>query len=303
MSQINTQVECVLDCRDKLGEGVMWCPVERALYWVDVPMPSFLHRWDPKTGKHDAWPMPEMITSLAKRNDGTLLVASHHGLNIFDPRKTKLARIAAPEADRPKNRANDGGTDGKGRFWFGTMYNNVAPDGGYLAIPESTGVLYKVEPGLRIVPMDGDIGVSNAICWSPDYSRMYFADTLIGAIYAYDFDLELGGMSNKRVFAKLDHHGYPDGATVDAEGYLWNARWEGGSLIRFAPDGAVDAIVPIPANRVTCCAFGGDDLDTLYVTTSRLHLTEQELAAQPQAGGVFALKPGVKGLPRPGFAG
>jgi L-arabinonolactonase len=303
MMQINTDVECVLDCRDKLGEGIFWCPIERVLYWVDVPMPSFLHRWDPNNGKHDIWPMPEMITSLAKRNDGALLVASHHGLNVFDPRRATLVRIAAPEADRPANRANDGGVDGKGRFWFGTMRNNVAPDGAYLAIAESTGVLYKVEPGLRIVPMEGEVGISNATCWSPDYRRMYFADTLVGAIHVYDFDLELGAISNKRMFAKLDGHGYPDGATVDADGYVWNARWEGGSVIRFAPNGDVDAIVAIPANRVTCCAFGGDDLDTLYVTTSRLHLTEQELETQPRAGGIFALKPGVRGLPRPAFAG
>jgi L-arabinonolactonase len=151
--------------------------------------------------------------------------------------------------------------------------------------------------------MDGGVGISNAICWSPDHRTMYFADTLLGAIHAYDFDLELGAISNKRIFAKLDRHGYPDGATVDADGYVWNARWDGGSLVRFAPDGSVDAVIAIPASRVTCCAFGGDDLDTLYVTTSRLHLTEQELATQPQAGGIFALKPGVKGLPRPAFAG
>jgi sugar lactone lactonase YvrE len=303
MTQINAKVECVLDCHDKLGEGIFWCPVERALYWVDVPMPSYLHRWDPKSGDHETWPMPEMITSLAKRNDGTLLVASHHGLNVFDPRKATLVRVAAPEADRPGNRANDGCTDRRGRFWFGTMCNNVAPDGTYLDVLESTGVLYKVEPGMRIVSMEGEVGISNAICWSPDDRTMYFADTLLGAIHAYDFDLELGAISNKRVFAKLDGHGYPDGATVDADGYLWNARWEGSSVVRFAPDGRVDAIVAVPVSRVTCCAFGGDDLDTLYVTTSRLHLNEAELAAQPHAGGVFALKPGVKGLSKPPFEG
>ncbi|MBV9637453.1 MAG: SMP-30/gluconolactonase/LRE family protein [Methylobacteriaceae bacterium] len=303
MTQINTEVECVMDCRDKLGEGVFWCPAERALYWVDVPMPSLLHRFDPRSGRHDAWPMPEMITSLAKRADGTLLVASHHGLNIFDPARATLVRVGAPEADRPLNRANDGATDAKGRFWFGTMRNNIAPDGTYLDIPESTGVLYKVEAGLSIVPMDGGIGISNATCWSPDHRTMYFADTLVGAIHAYDFDLELGAISNKRVFARPEGFGYPDGATVDAEGYVWNARWEGGCLLRLAPDGSIDAIVKIPASRVTCCAFGGDDLETLYVTTSRLHLSETELAIQPQAGGVFALRPGVKGLPRPAFAG
>ena len=134
--------------------------------------------------------MPEMITSLAKRNDSTLLVASHHGLNVFDPRKGTLVRVAAPEADRPGNRANDGCTDRRGRFWFGSMRNNVAPDGTYLDVPESTGVLYKVEPGMRIVPMEGEVGISNAICWSPDDRTMYFADTLLGAIHAYDFDLE-----------------------------------------------------------------------------------------------------------------
>lgn len=303
MTRINATVECVLDCRDKLGEGVCWCPVERALYWVDVPMPSFLHRLDPKTGKHDAWPMPEMITALAKRRDGTLLVASHFGLNIFDPRHATFARIAAPEADRPGNRANDGGVDGSGRFWFGTMRNNVAPDGAYLPVEESVGVLYKVDSELRITPMLGGVGISNAICWSPDHRTMYFADTLVGAIYAQDFDLQLGAISNRRLFAQPDGHGYPDGATVDAEGYVWNARWEGGCVIRFAPDGAVDAVIAVPASRVTCCAFGGEGLDTLYITTSRLHLAERELAGQPQAGGIFAVKPGVKGLPRPFFAG
>ena len=147
----------------------------------------------------------------------------------------------------------DGGVDGKGRFWFGTMRNNVAPDGAFLPILESTGVLYKVEPGPRITPMEGGVGISNATCWSPDYNTMYFADTLVGAIHAYDYDLEFGAIANKRVFANPEGHGFPDGATVDAEGYVWNARWEGGSVIRFAPDGSVDAIVLIPASRVTCC--------------------------------------------------
>jgi sugar lactone lactonase YvrE len=105
------------------------------------------------------------------------------------------------------------------------------------------------------------------------------------------------------VFANPDGYGYPDGATVDADGGLWNARWEGGCVIRFAPDGSIDRVIEMPARRITCCAFGGDGLDTLYVTTSRLHLTRDELKVQPQAGGTFAFKPGVKGLPRPAFVG
>jgi len=303
LAKVKSEVECILDCKDKLGEGMFWRPTEKALYWVDMAMPSFLHRWNPKTGEHENWPMPEMITSLAKRRDGTLLIASHYGLNVFDPRSGAFSRIAAPEASRPLDRCNDGATDAKGRFWFGTMRNSIAPDGTYLDIPESSGVLYRVESDFRIVPMEGGIGVSNAVCWSPDNKTLYFADTMLGAIFAYDFDLTSGAIANRRVFANPEGRGYPDGATVDSEGYVWNVRWEGGRVIRFAPDGAIDRIVKAPGSRVTCCAFGGDQLDTLYITTSRLHLTKEQLASQPQAGGIFALKPGASGIPRAAFAG
>lgn len=298
-----TTVECVVDAKDKLGEGAFWCPVERALYWLDVPMPSMLQRFDPATARLDRWPMPEMIMSMAKRRDGTLLVASHHGLNVFDPATGALKRIAAPEADKPANRSNDGAPDGKGRFWFGSMANNIAEDGTYFSPGVSTGTLWKIEPDLRMIPVEGGIGISNATAWSPDWSTFYFADTAEGAIFAWDFDLELGALSNKRVFAAPEGLGYPDGACIDAEGYLWNARWEGSCVVRFAPDGSVDRVVRIPAERVTSCAFGGADLGTLYVTTSRLHLTDEQLANQPLAGGVFAFRPGVHGLPRPAFAG
>ncbi len=298
-----TDVHCVLDCLDKLGEGAFWCPEEQVLYWLDVPMPSQLHRFDPESGKHDCWPMPEMIASMAKRRDGTLLVASHHGLNVFDPRSGSLKRIAAPEAGKTGNRSNDGATDARGRFWFGTMANNIAEDGSYFAPGVADGVLWKIEPDFRMIPVEGGIGIANATAWSPDWATFYFADTAEATIYAWDFDLELGALSNKRVFARPEGHGYPDGACIDAEGYLWNARWEGASLIRFAPDGSIDRIVPIPAERVTSCAFGGPDLGTLYVTTSRLHLTDEQLQRHPQSGGIFAFRPGVVGLPRPAFGG
>jgi L-arabinonolactonase len=269
-------VACVLDSRDKLGEGVFWCPEERALYWVDIPMPSLLHRWDPATGAHRTWPMPEMISALAKRRDGSLLVASHHGLNVFDPRAGTLRRIAAPEADQPLNRSNDGTTDPAGRFWFGTMRNNIAPDGSDLPLTESAGTLYKVERDFRLVPMEGGIGIPNASCFSPDARTFYLADTRERVIFAYDFDLALGALSNKRVFAAPEGYGYPDGSTVDAEGYVWNARWEAGCVLRFAPDGSIDRVVRVPAPFVTCCAFGGDALDTLYITRAFCFLIESK---------------------------
>ncbi len=295
--------ECVLDCRDKLGEGIFWCPQERVLYWVDIAMPSRLHRYEPRTKKHDAWPMPEMISSLAKRRDGSLLIASHHGLNFFDPTTQSFTHVASPEAAHPNNRANDGAPDIRGRFWYGTMSNNIGPDASDIPIAGPTGMLYRVEPDLRVIPVDGPIGISNGTCFSPDYRTLYFADTLAEAIFAYDLDPDSGAISNKRIFANPQGYGYPDGSTVDADGYIWNARWEAACIVRFSPDGKIDRVVEIPASRVTCCAFGGEELDTLYVTSSRMNVSSEELAKHPQAGGVFALKPGVRGLPRPAFGG
>lgn len=299
----DSAVECVLDCRNKLGEGIIWDAAEKVLWWVDVPMPAEIHRFDPVSGDHKVWQLSEMVMSLSKRRDGTLLVASHHGLNVFNPADGTLKRVAAPEADKPLNRCNDGSTDAKGRFWFGTMRNNIAPDNTYLAVPESTGTLYRVGPDMVPVAMDGGIGIANATCWAPDGKTMYFADTLVGNIYAYDYDLELGAISNKRVLSNDADHGFPDGCTVDAEGYLWSARWEGGCVLRIAPDGRIDRKIDVPASRVTCCAFGGDDLGTLYITSSRLHLTAEDLKDQSRAGGLFAIRPGVKGVIQAQFAG
>lgn len=288
-------VTCLFEAQDKLGEGVIWDAQQGVIWWVDVPLPSAIHRLDPLSGKHDKWIMPEMVMSLSKQNDGRLLVASHHGLNFFDPKDGSLKQIAAPEADEPLNRSNDGGTDAAGRFWFGTMRNNIGSDNSYLNMTESAGNLYRVGADLIPMRMDHSIGITNSIAWSPDTKTMYFADTLISTIFAYDFDLSLGAISNRRIFSEVRGHGYPDGSCVDAEGYLWNARWEGGCVIRFAPSGQIDQIVEVPAARVTCCAFGEADLGTLFITTSRLHLTASEMADQPHAGGLFSCRPGVTG--------
>ena len=294
---------CVLDCKNHLGEGAVWDDRDGVLWWVDVPPPSSLHRWDPASGRHDNWAMPEMIMSIAVREQGGLLIASHHGLNTFDPAEGRLVRLLEPEADQPRNRSNDGGTDARGRFWFGTMQNNIAEDGSAVPITESSGALYRIDPDLTVTRMEGGIGISNTFAWNPDWTRFYFADTLIGWIYAYDFDLEAGTIADRQPFARIDELGYPDGSTIDAEGYLWNARWGGGCVVRFAPDGAIDRIAKLPADKVTSCTFGGPDLDTLYITTARYESTEDDRRRQPRAGGLFAVRPGIKGLPRPRFAG
>ncbi|MBW7922385.1 MAG: SMP-30/gluconolactonase/LRE family protein [Rubellimicrobium sp.] len=295
--------ECVLDCRNSLGEGIIWDAAEQVLWWVDVPMPSAIHRLDPVSGDHRTWPCPEIVTALSKRRDGTLLVASHHGLNVFDPKDGSLKRVAAPEADKPQNRSNDGDTDPAGRFWFGTMCNNIGADGSDIGVAENSGVLYRVGADMVPVPMLGGIGIYNATCFAPDGRTMYFADTMADTIWACDLDPALGALSNRRVLSDDTGHGHPDGCTVDAEGYLWSARWEGSCVLRIAPDGRIDRKIEVPAARITCCAFGGADLDTLYITSSRANLPADELARTPQAGGIFAVRPGVKGVAAPQFAG
>jgi sugar lactone lactonase YvrE len=296
-------VRCVLDCRDKIGEGCFWCPEERAVYWLDVPMPSLLHRLIPGSGRHDVWPMPEMITALAKRADGSLLVASQGGISFFDTSKGLLDRRVSPEADQPLNRSNDGAPDARGRFWMGTMMNNLGPAGEDLPITRASGALWCIEADLSFRAVVRNITITNGVVWSPDSKTLYIADSALQVIHAYDFDLAAGTVDNRRVFSAVTDLGFPDGAAVDSEGYLWSARWEGSCVVRFAPDGTIERVASLPAARVTSCAFGGEDLRTLYVTTARLGLSNEALSECPQQGGLFAFEAPAAGLPRPRFGG
>jgi sugar lactone lactonase YvrE len=296
-------VDCLVDCADRVGEGAFWSVEDQAVYWLDVPKPSRIHRLFPATGAHDIWPMPEMVTAMARRADGTLLVASQSGINIFDPASGEFQRILDLEPDRPDNRSNDGAPDARGRFWIGTMQNNLADDGSGIPIAGSVGSLWRIEPGKPPFRAIEGMGITNGVAWSPDSRQLYVVDSMVDRIYVCDFDLDAGTVGARRIFSDVDELGTPDGQTIDAEGYLWSARWEGNGLVRFAPDGSVDRVVPVPAPRVTSCAFGGPELDTLYVTTARLGADAESLARYPQQGGLFAFKPGVRGLSRPLYAG
>lgn len=296
-------VESVVDCRCVLGEGICWDTREGVVWWVDVPMPSSLHRYNPASGAHDTWPMNEMLSSVAVRENGQgLLVASHGGLNFFDPGDGQLLRVLDPEPYKPFNRSNDGAADPRGRYWLGTMQNNITPAGAGMDIVASSGALHRIDPDLSIRLVEPDVGISNTVCWSPDGRLMYFCDTMTGVICVYDFDLDAGAVSNKREFARFDR-GHPDGSAVDAAGYLWNARWDGGCVVRFAPTGEVDRVIEVPAAQVTNCTFGGADLSTLFITTARHELTAEQLAQTPLAGNLFALQTGVAGLPDNRFGG
>ena len=298
------KAEIALDVRDHLGEGILWDHRDQVLWWLNVPMPSKLHRFDPAKGDHKVWEMPEMITSMSVREKGGLIIASHHGINFFDPEKGQLDRVLEPEKHLPGNRFNDGACDRQGRFWVGSMQNNISVDAHNLPLEESSGCLYRIDPDLSFQCMEEGIMVSNTVCWSPDNSTFYFTDTVTGVIRAYNFDEASGTISNPQPLLRgHEQSGYPDGSTVDAEGGIWSCRWEGGCVIRFLPNGVVDLIVEVPVSRVTSCAFGGPELDTLFITTARWDMSEAELNENPQAGGLFKVKPGFKGLPDARFAG
>lgn len=296
-------VTCLVDCKDKLGEGCFWDAATQCLWWLDLIVPSAIHRLHVTSGAHRRWQFSEMVTAMAKRRDGTILVGSHRGLNVFDPATGALSPRTRIGTDLPRNRGNDGACDAMGRFWFGTMMNNVGELGADLPITADTGLLYRVDADGTATVMERNISVSNGPCWSPDNRTFYFTDSGKQVIWAYDFDLAAGTIANRRVFNDSKDHGYPDGATVDAEGFLWSARWEGACVLRIDPKGRIDRIIPMPARRVTNVCFGGAKLDTLYATTARLHVPEDELRRHPLQGGLFCFDPGVSGFEKHAFAG
>ena len=264
-------VRCVVPAGAVLGEGALWDVAEQALYWVDIKG-RHVHRYDPRRDQDQQWPVAEDVGSLAVRAGGGLVLAL-----------------------RVENRFNDGKTDRQGRFWAGSMHD-----------PETrpTGGLYRLDADLSCRRLIDGIVVSNALCWSPEGRTMYHTDTPTRIVSAWDFDPASGDIANRRAFVRVpDSEGYPDGATVDADGFVWIAHWDGWRVTRYDPAGRVARIVNLPVQRPTCPAFGGANLDVLYVTSASINLSAEERARQPWAGGVLALDPGVRGIAERRFGG
>ncbi len=289
-----SEVEVAAEGNAVLGESPVWSPDEAALYWVDINNPT-VHRLDPATGERKRWLIETETGSIGLAGPGRLVAGLRTGLHFLDLETGKIEKICDPEGGGRfnENRMNDGKVDRAGRFWVGTMN-----DPGH----EPRGTLWRIDADGTAEPTMGEIRIPNALCWSPDSSTMYFTDSYSHEIWAFDFDLEEGAFENKRVFAAVpEDEGVPDGATVDAEGFVWCAHMFGGKVSRFAPDGVVERTIELPVPQVTSCAFGGPDLDTLYITTASLRMDRAALAEQPLAGALFATDPGVRGLPEPVF--
>jgi sugar lactone lactonase YvrE len=276
---------------DILGESPLWDGDAQALVWVDIRRPA-IRRLHPASGRLETWPMPEMVGAIALVDDGRLLVAMGAEILLFDPAngaRETLASVPRPDG----HRFNDGRCDRQGRFWVGTMHNLTrAPEG----------TLYRMQGRGTPVPVREGLCIPNSLAWSPDGRTMYLADSLTHRIDACDYDPATGTPGAWRPFAATVPPGFPDGATVDAEGFLWSAQFKASQVVRYALDGRVDRVIPMPVDKPTAVAFGGTNLDVLYVTTASQHMTPDELAAQPLAGALLALDPGVRGLPEPRYA-
>ena len=278
---------------DVLGEGPSWDLAAGVLWWVDIPGRA-IRRLEPGSGDVTSWDLGNEPGSLTPTVGGRLLVAVRRGFILFDPDTGSSELIAEPEPDRAGNRFNDGKSDRQGRFWAGSMFDGDGP---------RTGALYRMDHDRTVTRMMDGLAIPNSLCWSPDGAVMYFTETVDRVIYAFDYDIDTGTPHDRRVFAEIPAPGYPDGSTVDAEGFLWNAEFNGWRLVRYAPNGAVDRVVEMPVQSPTCCAFGGDGLDVLYVTSASRDVPDEALHLQPDAGGLFALDVGVGGIAESLFAG
>ena len=277
------QVEHFLNIKSKLGECPLWHPEEELLYWVDIEGECF-HRYSPETGKGDTVHVGQPIGCLAFRASGGLVLGLKDGLAFWDQETITIEIIENPEGGRSNARFNDGKVGPGGCFWAGTLGE------------DDQSCLYKLDPDGSIHIMETGIQISNGIGWSPDQKTMYYTDSPKRVIYAYDFDLDGGSIRNRRNFVNVPvEDGFPDGLTVDSEGFVWSAHWDGWRLTRYDPNGKIERIVYLPVQRPTSCTFGGRDLDQLFITSAWTGLSESERQEQPLAGDLFLHQADVKG--------
>lgn len=290
------EVERVLAAQNKLGEGPVWSSEEQALYWVDIESNCFCRLY-PTTGKYEVFDVGVPVGVLTLRASGGLVMATKNGFAFWD-RQKGLRLIADPEAHKPHTRFNDGAVDSQGRFWAGTMCGLPK------MCEEPEGSLYRLDPDGSVHIMETGLTISNGIGWSPDNKLMYLTDSPLRMIYVYDFDAATGTIENRRPFIHvLDEEGIPDGLTVDSEGCIWGACWGGWKVTRYDPGGKVEQEIRLPVQYPTCCAFGGEHLNELYITSAWTALSEEQRKNQPLAGDLLRVKTDIKGLERPKFAG
>ena len=287
------EVNIAVQSCDLLGEGPVWCVDEQVLYWVDIQK-KILQRWNPKSNVRDYWEMPSEIGSFALRKTGGCIVALRTGFAFFDIDNRSIHPLIDPESEKKYTRFNDGKCDRYGRFWAGTMDEETS---------NKRAGLYRFDADQTCHNIIERVGVSNGLGWSPDNKTFYYTDSADHAIFAYDFNISTGAIAGKRIFTRTPDRFVPDGLTVDSQGYIWSANWDGWRITRYNPDWEIDDEILLPVQRPTSCMFGGPELNQLYITSATIGLDETELQGQPLAGSVFVIETEVPGLPEPKFIG
>lgn len=271
-----------------LGESPVWHPREKILYWTDILKPK-LHCYDPKNNTHQDWRMPTNIASIAPNKKGGLIAAFKHGVAILNPITTNIRYCdTMSDVSAQKNVFNDGHCDHQGRFWIGSK--NITEN-------TPTGELFCFGADKKLKKMENQIIVSNGVIASPDSKYFYLTDSPTRIIYRYEFDSQSGVIHDRVPFITIDNHaGVPDGMTFDAKGYIWVCHFGGARITRFTPDGKIDRVIKMPVTYPTSCCFGDSHLKTLYVTSARRDLSDEQLKQEPQAGYLFAMDVDVPGI-------
>jgi sugar lactone lactonase YvrE len=278
----------------EVGESPSWDARAGVLRFVDMP-PGIVYRYDPADGSLSSCEVGQEVGAVVVREAGGIAAAVRDGIGLVDEATGALELVAPIERDLPGNRMNDAKCDPAGRLWAGTMA---------FAFTAGAGSLYRVLPDHSFTRVVDDVTISNGLGWSPGGDRMYYTDTAAGIVDVFDFELATGEVANRRRFVQFEPgDGMPDGMAVDAEGHIWVALFGGGCVRRYTPGGLLVDRIELPVSQPTSVAFGGDDLDDLYITTATYQLTAEQLAEQPLAGATFVCRPGVAGVPVESFRG
>lgn len=288
---------CVAPTGDRCGEGAVWHDAEQAVYWTDINR-FLIHRFALADGSVKSWFFEEPVTALIRTDrTGTLAVLLGSRVIFWEPASDARHEHGFRLEGWPFVRLNDGRADPRGSLWVGSMRNNVGADGAPGEAGGTDGVLSRIDPDGAVTHWQRNIGIANTVAWSPDNTRFYFADTLKNRISVYDYKSSSGSISGERPFLVDFPRGFPDGSTVDSEGYLWNCRHGGGCIVRVAPNGEIDRVIDMPTVNMTTCTFGGPGLTTLFITSA----SAGTLPGDRLAGSLFALETGVAGQPENQF--
>jgi len=288
---------CVAPTGDVCGEGAVWHALHKAVYWTDINR-FLVHRYTPADQCVRSWFFDEPVTALTLTDRPEVLaVVLGSRVILWEPQADARRDPLFHLDGWPKVRLNDARADPRGDLWMGSMRNNVNPDGSCGTAGGQDGELFCLAPDGKVKVWRRNIGIANTLAWSPDHRRFYFGDTLANVVWSYDYDPSTGAIANEQPFLQGFERGFPDGSTVDSQGYLWNCRFYGGCIVRVAPDGRIDRVVEMPVKNITTCTFGGPERKTLYVTTARVEAP----AGDRLAGGLYAIQSEVAGQPENQF--